>query len=294
MKPVPPQNAYEQLVADLTSRYGAGEARSIARIVFEDAFGARRPAEKQFTEAEASRFLDIRQRLLLGEPVQYVLNQADFYGLKFQVTPAVLIPRQETEELVAWILDWLKETDIASPSVLDIGLGSGCIAVTLKAKRPDIRLFGLEKSPDACLVATENARRILRNHDFSFFTGDVLDRSAQTLFPPLDVIVSNPPYIPLREQEMVPDHVRKYEPELALFVADDDPLLFYRAIAGFARHNLCAGGALFFECNEFNARSVVDLLQAEGFFAVELRQDLAGADRMVMGQIFNAAKNRAF
>ena len=292
MKPVPPQSAYEQLVADLTPRYGGGEARSIARIVFEDAFGARRPAEKQFDEAETVRFLDIRQRLLLGEPVQYVLNQADFYGLKFHVTPAVLIPRQETEELVAWILDWLKEMAITPPAVLDIGLGSGCIAVTLKFKWQNIHLYGLEKSPEACSIATENARRILKTTDFSFRTGDILNAADWADLPLMDVIVSNPPYIPWSEQTQVPDYVRKYEPELALFVADEDPLLFYRTIAEFARNTLRPGGALFFECNEFNATAVADLLKDTGFTAVERRQDLAGADRMVMGQIFKAAKNR--
>jgi len=283
MKPVPPQNAYEQLVADLTPRYGSGEARSIARIVFEDAFGARRPAEKQFNEAETVRFLDIRQRLLLGEPVQYVLTQADFYGLKFQVTPAVLIPRQETEELVAWVLEWLKQTEKKAPAVLDIGLGSGCIAVTLKVKRPDIRLFGLEISSEALQVATENAQQHLGNATFLFYAGDILSPEVAENFPALDVIVSNPPYIPRQEHTLMPDHVLAHEPEIALFVDDDDPLIFYRAIATFARQKLSIGGALFFECNEFNAGEVADLLRSIGFSAVALRKDIAGAERMVLG-----------
>lgn len=279
MKP----NPFEQLILDLTPRYGPGEARSIARIVFEDAFGARRPAEKVFSETEERQFLDIRRRLLLGEPVQYVLGQADFFGLKFMVNPAVLIPRQETEELVAWALEWLKEQALPHPAVLDVGLGSGCIGITLKAKRPEIRLYGLEKSPAALEVASENARRILGDQTFSFVSGDILASSAEQLFPGLDLIVSNPPYIPLREQTLMPEHVRKYEPGLALFVENDDPLLFFRAIAGFARRKLRPGGALLFECNEFHAGEVAELLRAEGFANVGLRRDLAGAERMARG-----------
>ncbi len=284
MKPVSPAaNAFEQLILDLTPRYGAGEARSIARIVYEDAFGTRRPAEKVFSPEEEQRFLQIRQRLLSGEPVQYVLGQADFFGLKYTVTPAVLIPRQETEELVAWVLEWLKQTEKKTPAVLDIGLGSGCIAVTLKVKRPDIRLFGLEISTKALPVATENARRLLSNTTFQFYAGDILNPEAAENFPPLDVIVSNPPYIPRQEHALMPDHVLAHEPEIALFVDDDDPLIFYRAIAAFARQKLSIGGALFFECNEFNAGEVADLLRSSGFSAVISRKDLFGADRMVLG-----------
>ncbi|MCK6694697.1 MAG: peptide chain release factor N(5)-glutamine methyltransferase [Thermoanaerobaculia bacterium] len=285
MKPTPPVNAFGQLVLDLTPRYGPGEARSIARIVFEDAFGARRPAEKVFSEVEERQFLDIRRRLLLGEPVQYVLGQADFFGLKFKVNPTVLIPRQETEELVAWVLEWLKERGLPHPAVLDVGLGSGCIGITLKAKLPEIRLFGLEKSPAALDLAAENARHILGDQTFTFVCGDILSPSAEQLFPDPDVIVSNPPYIPLREQTLMPEHVRKYEPGLALFVENDDPLLFYRAIAGFARRKLRPGGALFFECNEFNAGEVAALLRAEGLKNVALRKDLSGAERMVQGEL---------
>lgn len=275
------QNAYEQLIADLTPVYGSGEARSIARIVFEDAFGAQRPAEKKFTPGEKRLFQQIYQRLLAGEPVQYILGQADFYGLKFLVSPAVLIPRQETEELVAWVSERLKAIPETSPAVLDIGLGSGCIAVTLKAKHPGIRMYGLEKSPEALDIALENARRLLGETDIFFFPGDVLDSDCWKEIPPLDIVVSNPPYIPQQERVLLPKQVLDYEPGMALFVENDDPLLFYRTIAGLAREKLGSGGVLFFECNEFNAPAVVELLEREGFISVELRQDLAGADRMV-------------
>lgn len=275
---------FEQLVNDLISRYGAGEARSIARIVFEDAFGARRPAEARLSPEEMPRFEDIRQRLLHGEPVQYVLGQADFFGLKFAVNASVLIPRQETEELVAWVLEWLKTLENPAPHVLDIGLGSGCIAVTLKRKRPAIRLFGIEKSPEALALAEQNARTWLGEQAFVFSLADILDTTTLPAFPPLDVIVSNPPYITRNEQHWMPEHVLAHEPALALFVDNDDPLQFYRAIGQFAQQQLAPNGTLFFECNEFHAAEVADLLRQLGFAHAELRRDLSGADRMVLAR----------
>lgn len=275
--------AFEQIQHDLALRYGAGEARSIARIVLEDVFSSRRRVEPVLSPEEMTRFEEIRQRLKAGEPVQYVLGEADFFGLKFLVNPAVLIPRQETEELVAWVLEWLKFERLSAPAVLDIGLGSGCIGVTLKRKLPGIRLFGLEKSPEALAVATENARRILADAKFTFVLGNILDSGTEAFFPTLDVIVSNPPYIPLREQNQVPEHVLAHEPALALFVDDTDPLVFYRVITRFALQKLKPGGCLFFECNEFNAQEVAGLLEACGFTGIELRNDLNGAERMVSG-----------
>lgn len=282
MEPKTSHTAFGQLILDLTPRYGAGEARSIARIVFEDAFGTRQPDQKIFSAQEEALFQEIRRRLLSGEPLQYVLGRADFFGFKFQVSPAVLIPRQETEELVAWVLDWLKSTAIQHPVVFDIGLGSGCIAVALKAKRPGIRLFGLEKSQAAIELARENAERLLKHRDFNFITGDILERRDWARFPAPDVIVSNPPYIPVQEKNLLQANVLDHEPPLALFVDGNDPLLFYRTIASFAQEKLRPGGALFFECNEFNAPAVAEMLHTGGFVRVELRKDIAGADRMVL------------
>ncbi|MEQ1744309.1 MAG: peptide chain release factor N(5)-glutamine methyltransferase [Saprospiraceae bacterium] len=273
--------AFEQLAQSLTPRYGLGEALSIARIVLEDAFGEKKPSGRLLSSEENDRFGQIKQRLISGEPVQYVLGEADFFGLKFCVNPAVLIPRQETEELVAWVLEYLRACGIASPVVLDIGLGSGCIALALKRKRKEIQLFGLEKSAAALAVAEENARRLVGETSTQFFLADIFDPVTATFFPPLDVIVSNPPYIPAHERSRVPEHVQAHEPEEALFVEGDDPLLFYRAIARFAQQKLQPGGRLFFECNEFNAAAVAPLLQEMGFTQIELRKDLSGADRMV-------------
>ncbi len=287
MKPTPVGNAYEQLIADLTPRYGAGEARSIARIVFEDVFQTRNPVALELNADQEKRFLDIRDRLLSGEPLQYVLGQADFYGLKFKVGPAVLIPRQETEELVAWALGWLKKCGIQTPAVLDIGLGSGCIGVTLKAKFRNLQLFGLEKSPEALAVATENAENILGEESWTFVCADITDSGAWASLPNLDLIISNPPYIPFSEKKIMPEHVLNHEPALALFVDNADPLLFYRVIAQFALQKLNPAGGLFFETNEFNAKEVAGLLAQMGF-AVELRNDLSGANRMLMARLLNA------
>ena len=283
MKPLEALNVFEQLVADLTPRYGAGEARSIVRIVFEDAFQIRPDANTYLPEAAEVQYLEIRQRLLAGEPVQYVLGKADFFGLKFKVDRSVLIPRQETEELIAWALKWLKAYPFAAPAVADIGLGSGCIAVALKVKRRNIQLFGLEKSPEALQLAKENAQNLIGEQDFTFFQGDILNQQDWDYFPNLDLIISNPPYIPRTEAALMPEHVLAWEPEMALFVDKPDALLFYRAIAGFALQKLKPGGALFFECNEFNAGAVAELLKNVGFTAIELRKDLSGADRMLMG-----------
>lgn len=266
--------AREQLIEGLIPRYGEGEAKALARIVFEDAFDRGRSFDPE-------RFEAIQTRLLAGEPVQYVLGMADFWGLQFKVGPAVLIPRQETEELVAWVLEHLKSSALDAISLLDIGLGSGCIGITLKKKFPAIRLFGLEKSPEALDIALENANRILGPNTQEFTLGDILSRADWAQFAALDIVVSNPPYIPHVEKSLIPDHVLAHEPALALFVDDPDPLLFYRVIADFCSEKLRPGAALFFECNEFNAPEVAAMLREKGFEQVEIRKDLAGADRML-------------
>lgn len=278
MKPLAPSNAFEQLIADLTPRYGTGEARSIARIVFEDAFGTKQPATYHFKPEEEPRFLSIRQRLLAGEPLQYVLGMADFFGYRFKVSPAVLIPRQETEELVAWVISSLKNAP-GHPLVLDIGTGSGCIAVTLAKKCPAAEVWASDISADALALAAENARQL--DAAVRFVQNDIREAGSWAQWPDLDCVVSNPPYIPRGESTLMPGHVLQHEPHLALFVEEEDPLFFYRRISAFAQQKLKQGGLLFFECNEFNARRVAEMLHVLGFVSIELRRDLSGADRMI-------------
>ena len=271
-------NAFAQLIVDLTPRYGAGEARSIARIVFEDTFHTRQPDAFHFeSQAQETLFRQIRQKLIDGTPLQYVLGEADFFGYKFRVTPAVLIPRQETEELVDRAIRIIGRQTVR---VLDIGTGSGCIAVTIAAKCRAAEVWALDVSPAALAIARENAAQ--NGAEVNFHQADILDENCWPQLPVFDVILSNPPYIPEREMAMMPEHVWQHEPHLALFVSNDDPLLFYRKIADFALKNTPSGTFLLFECNEFNAAEVAHLLQEKGFVHVELQRDLAGADRMVV------------
>ncbi len=274
------QEAFTKLEEELGKLYAPPESHSIARIVFEDAFQifdfrSLRPLP------EEERLEEITKRLLQQEPVQYILGLADFYGLKFEVDRRVLIPRQETEELVYWILQHIEAR--RSVSVLDIGTGSGCIPIALKSNRPDLRVSAIDVSEGAAEVARSN---VLRNQvDVTVAVSDVLDRTKWETFGRYDVIVSNPPYIPHREKELMSQNVKAFEPALALFVADVDPLLFYREIADFALTHLSPGGLLFFELNEFNAEEVAAMLeQSSAFEAVQLEKDMNGKWRMVCAE----------
>ena len=273
--------AYRQLVESLSTCYPASEAASIARIVLEDAFGIRNYGrEDELAPAQRHRLAQLEALLLNLEPVQYVLGVADFYGLKFKVTPAVLIPRAETEELVHWILeDGAPGGSSAAPSLLDIGTGSGCIPVTIKKKRPRWQTTGIDVSTEALAIARENA--VQNGVAVDWRQVDILDRAQWQLLGNYQIIVSNPPYIPLRESHLLSANVRAYEPSLALFVEDDDPLLFYRSIAAFAIRHLASGGFLYFELNEFNAEEVLAMLQTPPFRSAELRHDLQGKPRMI-------------
>ncbi|MEM1322862.1 MAG: peptide chain release factor N(5)-glutamine methyltransferase [Bacteroidota bacterium] len=270
--------AYHELCQLLDQLYAPREARSIARIVFEDAFGVYNPQRKgDLEEQQVQRLEEIRQQLAQRMPVQYVLGQADFYGLKFKVDQRVLIPRQETEELVYWVLEtWKPE---AAGRVLDIGSGSGCIPITLKYKRPQAQVFASDISRDALDLVGENATLNETKVDILHF--DVLKKEKWPTLPPFDLIISNPPYIPLKEATLMPPQVLEYEPPLALFVADNDPLVFYRNIAQFALQNLQTEGYLFFECNEFNAKEVIALLERMDFRECLLQEDMQGKERMI-------------
>ncbi|MCB0566255.1 MAG: peptide chain release factor N(5)-glutamine methyltransferase [Phaeodactylibacter sp.] len=269
-----------QLIDALEKLYGSGEAKSITRIVFEDAFGIHNLKRQDALSAEQEQqLLQITTRLLTHEPVQYILGVADFYGFKFKVGPPVLIPRQETEELVHWMLETMEKKAL---KVLDIGTGSGCIPITLKKQRPDWEVSAVDISREALELATENAR--LNKVEVLFQELDILKEAQWPRLVRFDVIVSNPPYIPQREAALMPENVKRYEPQLALFVDDDDPLIFYRTIVRFARRYLQPKGWLFFEANEFNAGEVAELLRNQDFKAVELKRDLSGKKRMVRGE----------
>lgn len=267
----------QQLSLDLEAVYEASEARQVARIVLEDAFQVKAfNREMFFTEADSARLKVITNRLLQHEPVQYILGEVDFYGLKFKVDQQVLIPRQETEELVHWMLETLPKNTKAT--IIDIGTGSGCIPITIKVKRPEAQVWAVDISEGALTIAAQNAAR--HQAAVQFLQADML-QAAHWPQGTFDCIVSNPPYIPNREAQLMPKQVLLYEPKLALFTEDEEALIFYDRIAEFALKSLTDKGSLFFETNEFNAPLVVQLLQNKGFQEVELKQDMQGKDRMI-------------
>lgn len=261
---------------ELAAQYGEREASSLARIVWEDAFGWK-PGVGSLDEHQQQRLAELMLRLRKNEPVQYILGKTRFFKLPFKVTPDVLIPRQETEELVAWVLD--DASHLSAQKILDIGTGSGCIAVALKKRRPDFELHALDVSGEALKVASENARS--NNVEVSFYEVNILDAEAANCLPTFDTIVSNPPYIVAAERPLMPAQVLEYEPPLALFTGNEDPLRFIKAIANFAKKKLRPGGLLYFELNEFHTKASAAEVEARGFREITLRSDLNGKLRML-------------
>jgi release factor glutamine methyltransferase len=277
------QEAKKDLFDTLTPLYGEGESHSICQYVFDDFFNIKGENESNtliFNTLLEEDYLNIKKRLCTGEPVQYVVGFAWFYGLKFKVNKNVLIPRPETEELVHWILETVKtEKPIGPLSILDIGTGSGCIPVTLKHKMPDMAVAAVDISEAALITASRNAFRMGADIDFKKI--DILNKNEWSQLPQYDIIVSNPPYIPHAEKDIMTQNVLSFEPHLALFVDDENPLIFYENIAHFAKKHLKTKGFLFFECNEFNAQEVLFLLENNGFKNIILQKDMSGKDRMI-------------
>lgn len=271
---------YLELRAALKPLYGEGEARAIALMVMEDAFGLSRTdiyvgKVRQFSVDERIRLHTMCEQLEAGVPVQYVLGKAWFDGHGFDVTPAVLIPRPETVELV----DWAAQQRGAS-RILDAGTGSGCIAVSLKLRLPESQVEAWDISTEALAVAEGNAARL--GAEVCFERHDLLQSWGEDKM--FDLIVSNPPYICERERAEMERHVLEHEPEEALFVPDDDALLFYRTLAERAVGGaLREGGKLMVEINSAYGPETVALFERCGLHNVELRKDGFGNDRMVCG-----------
>jgi len=262
----------------LTPEFGKGEATQLARIVFEDAFSISNFLRKQeLSPIQISQLKEIQRRILAHEPIQYILGMTYFYDLKFKVNPAVLIPRSETEELVAWILE--DHSTHQNLRILDVGTGSGCIPITLKSKSPNYQVAAVDVSTKAIKVAQENAK--MNKVEVDFQELNILNKINWKILPSYEIIVSNPPYIPEREKSLMRENVLNHEPALALFVTDEDPLIFYRTIIEFGKSQLTNGGWLYFETNEYNANEVEALLFKAGYFDIEKRQDIQGKDRMV-------------
>ncbi len=259
--------------------YDAGERRAIERFVLEHLTGwnytelilRKQEILSDKLHAEAERIIG---RLQHDEPIQYILGQADFCGLSFAVNSHVLIPRPETEELVAWV------SSICKPglSVLDIGTGSGCIPVCLKRQHPGWHISALDISEEALATARHNAEK--HQTDIDFFLYNIL-RGPSGHLPVWDIIVSNPPYVCESEKQGMERHVLEHEPHKALFVPDSDPLRFYKAIAAFAGKHLQPDGLLFLEINRAYGNEVEHLLRDTGFRQVERRHDMYGNERMI-------------
>lgn len=224
------------------------------------------------------KFTDAVKRLETNEPIQYILGETTFYGLNFKVNQNVLIPRQETEELVDWIL---KDSPSKKLSILDIGSGSGCIAISLAKNMKNATISALDVSENALKVATENAE--FNAVSIEFIEADILHNALNDL--QLDVIVSNPPYVRDLEKQTMHKNVLDYEPDLALYVRDEDPLVFYQAILNFAKNNLKEKGTVYFEINEYLGAEMIELFNKNNFSNIELRKDIQGKDRMIKGNI---------
>jgi release factor glutamine methyltransferase len=274
------ESAYNEMLEKLTSVYPKREAENILAYIFEDIFKLKKPysLEKQFSQQQKLLLDKILGRLLLLEPWQYIVGEADFYGEKFLVNSSVLIPRPETEELVFNILS---ETKAANLNVLDIGTGSGCIAILLSKKMKNARVHAVDICPMALDTAVENAQRLHSN--VKFWLCDILQARCRKSLPVFDVIVSNPPYINPKEKKQMADNVVKYEPYNALFTSNDDSLEFYREILNFANEgHLTEGGKLYFELNQFLALETVALAKSLGFANTKLINDLQNNPRMLV------------
>jgi release factor glutamine methyltransferase len=229
----------------------------------------------EITVEEEQYWDSVLSQLKMQKPIQYILGETSFYGLTFQVNEHTLIPRPETEELVQWILETYPTN--SQISLLDIGTGTGCIPITLKKKLPKVTVFALDVSEKALEVATKNAS--MNQVDVTFLQNDIL--ATTMLEQQFDVIVSNPPYVRELEKKEINTNVLKFEPHLALFVADNDALLFYRKIAQLAQEYLQPNGQLFFEINQYLGTEMIALIASYGFTEIELRQYVYGNDRML-------------
>ena len=277
---------YEALWKRLTPLYEAGEAKAVVRWLLDVRFGLSMAdilcdKVSELPQAAQAELEAMMARLADGEPVQYVVGLADFCGRQFRVAPGVLIPRPETAELCQWVLEGRGERgEVRGYTLLDIGTGSGCIAITLAAEMPQAEVTGWDISEVALGIARENAEWL--GVDVSFEQRDILDSSRSTLHASLyDIIVSNPPYIEPREREGMERNVLDYEPHIALFAPEGNPILFYQRIADLAVRALKPGGSLYFELNPLTASSVGNYLTQIGFSRIEIRRDAFGRNRML-------------
>ena len=272
------------LTKELKNVYETDELRNIIELVVEHITNMSRAEQVKnkvpyLTCTQLEDLDAITERLKKNEPVQYVLGEAWFAGMKFKVNKNVLIPRPETEELVDWIVKESQKLKVKSQNIIDIGTGSGCIPITIKKKLQEANVSAIDVCSETLFTATENAIEL--NTDVNFLLLDFLDEEKWKELAQYDIIVSNPPYVKQSEINTMHERVKEFEPHLALFVPDNDALLFYKKLSGFAVKHLKSGGNLFVEINEALGEQVVNLFQTAGFANVELRKDMQGKDRMI-------------
>lgn len=268
---------------ELTPIFDAEEAESFFYLILENRYQLKRidlalNPDLVFSDEEIKNWNVVLEQLKQQIPVQYILGETHFYGLDFEVNSNVLIPRPETEELVRWIIDEdLRVQRTKKIKILDIGTGSGCISISLAKNIPNAEVFAIDVSKGALVTAQKNAQK--NGVAISFLEKNILDTN--DLEQQFDIIVSNPPYVRHLEKEEIMKNVLDYEPHLALFVEDSDPLIFYRKIAQLAQKNLSETGKLYFEINQYLGKEMVNLLENMNFKNIELRKDIYGNDRMI-------------
>lgn len=273
------RESFQQFQNLISKTYEPEEARSVAQLVFKDVLGYNTIQlilnDNELLPASIFEQLDqIAHLLNQHQPVQYILGHEEFMGLDFIVNPAVLIPRPETEELVAWIIDdYAKMNDLR---LLDIGTGSGCIAISLKKNIPSAHVEAIDVSESALSVARKNG--VKNNVEVQFNLVDILSNDLQNSY---DVIVSNPPYVLEVEKELMNKNVLDFEPSSALFVSNNDPLLFYKRITELALKHVKNKGSLYFEINESYGSETLNLFDPSIWESAEMRKDIRGKDRMI-------------
>jgi release factor glutamine methyltransferase len=282
-----------QFIQELSSIYDSGEVESFFYLILEEKQQLKRidlalNPDLTFSNEEIQIWNSILEQLQQEIPIQYLLGTTSFYGLNFKVNPSVLIPRPETEELVEWIIgDGAVPRNDKDLKILDIGTGSGCIAISLAKNIPNAQVFAIDVSETALATAKKNAE--INEVNVTFIQKNILEvvslSAIEGLNHKFDIIVSNPPYVRELEKQEIKKNVLDNEPHLALFVDDNDALLFYRKIAELAQKNLSQNGQLFFEINQYLGKEMIDLLQKMDFKNIELRQDIYGNDRMIKAEL---------
>ena len=277
---------YNHFKNQLKAVYDDREAENISDWIFENVTGLKRwerrgNRNKELNETDSEKLKKYLDELLKHKPVQYVLNEAWFYKRKFYVNENVLIPRPETEELVEWIVKDEKNNaggNSKQTNIIDIGTGSGCIPVSLKKELPEANVTAIDVSEKALVVSKKNAAEL--NAAINFFQTDFLKENEWEALPQFDIIVSNPPYIPINEKEILAKNVIDFEPEIALFVENNDPFIFYKAIAKFAKCHLKEKGRIYVEVHEEYAKQVKIIFENAGLIS-EIKKDIYGKERMV-------------